>query len=215
MSSIHAVTLEVDDPTRAETFYAAVLGPDSPVRVRASQAPTTGFRGFSLSPVVPRPADVDHLVDAARDAGATVVRSPERSLWGYGGVFRAPDGTVWNVATPAKKDTGPATGRIDDLVLLLGVDDVAASKRFYVDRGLAVGRSYGRRYVEFEAEQGPVKLALYRRKALAKTVGVPPDGGGSHRLAIASDAGPFRDPDGFAWEATASVRGGSRDAAAG
>jgi hypothetical protein len=28
-----------------------------------------------------------------------------------------------------------------------------------------------------------------------------PDGTGSHRLVIGSDAGPFTDPDGFAWEA--------------
>lgn len=46
-----------------------------------------------------------------------------------------------------------------------------------------------------------VKLALYGRRALAKDVGVAPDGTGSHRLIIGSDAGPFTDPDGFAWEA--------------
>ena len=45
-----------------------------------------------------------------------------------------------------------------------------------------------------------MKLSLYGRKALAKTAGVSPDGSGSHRIAINSDAGPFTDPDGFAWE---------------
>jgi hypothetical protein len=43
-------------------------------------------------------------------------------------------------------------------------------------------------------------LALYRHRALAKDAGVSPDGTGSHRLIIGSDAGPFTDPDGFAWE---------------
>jgi hypothetical protein len=34
--------------------------------------------------------------------------------------------------------------------------------------------------------------------------GVAPDGTGSHRLTIGSDAGPFTDPDGFAWEAAST-----------
>ena len=84
-------------------------------------------------------------------------------------------------------------------MLLLGVADVAASKRFYVDRGLEVARSFGRKYVEFATGAG-VKLALYGRRALAKDAGVSPDGTGSHRIVIGSDAGPFTDPDGFAWQ---------------
>ena len=98
-------------------------------------------------------------------------------------------------------DPGPATRQIDQIVLLLGAADVAASKRFYVDRGLAVAKSFGRKYVEFTTPSSPVKLALYGHRALAKDAGVPPGGTGSHRLAIGSDAGPFTDPDGFAWEA--------------
>jgi catechol 2,3-dioxygenase-like lactoylglutathione lyase family enzyme len=86
-------------------------------------------------------------------------------------------------------------------VLLLGVADVAASKKFYVDHGLAVAKSFGRKYVQFATPSGPVKLGLYGRRALAKDAGVPADGTGSHRLTIGSDAGPFTDPDGFAWEA--------------
>ena len=46
----------------------------------------------------------------------------------------------------------------------------------------------------------PCKLAVCVRRALAKDPGVSPDGTGSHRLTIGSDAGPFTDPDGFAWE---------------
>jgi catechol 2,3-dioxygenase-like lactoylglutathione lyase family enzyme len=87
-------------------------------------------------------------------------------------------------------------------VLQLGVADVAASKRFYVDRGLAVAKSYGRRYVEFDTPSSPVKLTLYERRALAKVAGVAPEGTGSHRLMIGSDAGPFTDPDGFVWVAS-------------
>jgi hypothetical protein len=200
MTSIESVTLDVADPTAADHFYNAAFGLGTRVRLRASEAPTTGFRGFTLSLIVSQPADVNELVGAALDAGATTLKPAAKSLWGYGGVVQAPDGTVWKVATSAKKDKGPATRQIDEIALLLGVDDVATSKRFYVDRGLAVAKSYGSKYVEFATPSSPVKLGLYKRRALAKDAGVAPDGTGSHRLVIGIDAGPFTDPDGFAWE---------------
>jgi catechol 2,3-dioxygenase-like lactoylglutathione lyase family enzyme len=202
MTSIECITLEVADPTAADHFYTAALGLGDQVRVRASQAPTTGFRGFTLSLIVSQPATVNGLVRAALDAGATALKPAAKSLWGYGGVVQAPDGTICTIASSTKKDTGPATRQVDDVVLQLGVEDVAASKRFYVDRGLAVAKSFGRRYVEFATPSSPVKLALLKRPALAKAAGVSPDGTGSHRIVVGSDAGPFTDPDGFAWEAT-------------
>jgi len=199
MASIESVTLEVADPTAANHFYTAAFGLGTQVRLRASEAPTTGFRGFTLSLTVSQPATVSGLLGAALGAGATPLKPAAKSLWGYGGVVQAPDGTIVTVASSSKKDTSPATGQIDAIVLQFGVVDVAASKRFYVDRNLTVAKSYGRRYVEFDT--GPVKLTLYRRRALAKVAGVSPDGTGSHRLVVGSDAGPFTDPDGFVWEA--------------
>jgi predicted lactoylglutathione lyase len=201
MTSIESLTLEVPDPAVANAFYTAAFGLGTQMGVRASDAPTTGFRAFTLSVVVSQPSTVDALVGAALDAGATTLKPVAKSLWGYGGVVRAPDGAIWKVATSSKKNTGPATREIDDIVLLLGVEDVAATKRFYVDHGLTVARSFGRKYVEFAAPSKQVKLALYGRRALAKDAGVSPDGTGSHRIVIGSDAGPFTDPDGFAWEA--------------
>jgi predicted lactoylglutathione lyase len=199
MATIEFVTIEVADPTAADRFYTAAFGLGTRLRLRASEAPTTGFRGFTLSLIVSQPATVNGLIGAALEAGAVSLKPAAKSLWGYGGAVQAPDGTVWTVASSAKKDTDPATRQIDDVVLQLGVADVAASKRFYVDRGLTVAKSYGRRYVEFGT--GPVKLTLYKRRALAKVAGIAPDGTGSHRLTVGSDAGPFTDPDGFAWEA--------------
>ncbi|WP_371480646.1 glyoxalase [Kitasatospora sp. NBC_00315] len=201
MASIESITLEVADPTAADPFHTAAFGLDTQLRLRASDAPSTGFRGFTLALTVAQPSTVDSLIGTALDAGATTLKPAAKSLWGYSGVVRAPDGTIWKIATSAKKDTGPATRVIDDIVLLLGVADMAASKRFYVDRGLAVAKSFSRVYVEFAAGPGPVKLALYRRRALAKDLGVTPDGTGSHRLVIGGGAGPVTDPDGFAWEA--------------
>jgi uncharacterized glyoxalase superfamily protein PhnB len=203
MTSIESITLEVADADAARRFYSSAFGLDRQVRVRGSEAPTAGFRGFTLSLVVSQPADVDALVEAAVDAGAATLKPAAKSLWGYGGVVQAPDGTIWQIASSSKKDTGPATRRIDEIVLLLGVADMAGSKRFYVEHGLPVAKSFGSKYVEFDTGSGAVKLALYKRRGLAKLVGVSPDGAGSHRLTVNSDAGPFTDPDGFAW-ATAS-----------
>jgi catechol 2,3-dioxygenase-like lactoylglutathione lyase family enzyme len=199
-AAITSVTLEVPDPDAADGFYQAAFGLGSQVRVRESQAPTTGFRGFTLSLVVSQPSTVDALVGAALEAGATTIKPAKKGIFGYGGVVRAPDGTIWKIATSAKKDTGPATRQVDDIVLLLGCADVAATKRFYIERGLTVARGFGSKYVEFAAPAGHIKLALYKRRALAKDAGVPPEGTGSHRITITSDAGPFTDPDGFAWE---------------
>jgi hypothetical protein len=201
MTSIDSVTLEVADPTSAERFYAAAFGLGPQVRLRASAAPTAGFRGFTLSLTVSQPANASALIDAAVEAGATTLKPAAKSLWGYGGVVQAPDGTIWKVATSARKDSGPATRQIDRLVLLIGSQDVAASKQFYVDHGLPVGKSFGRKYVEFAIPSSPVKFGLYGHQALAKDAGVPPEGTGSHRLIIDSDAGSFTDPDGFAWAA--------------
>ena len=199
--SITSVTLEGPDPSAVNNFYNAAFDLGDQLRLRASEAPTTGFRGFTLSLVVSRPATVDGFIRLAIDAGATPLKPVKKGFWGYGGVVQAPDGAIWKVATSSKRDGGPATRQVDDIVLLLGVADVAASQRFYVDRGLAVARSFGRKYVEFAAPSTHIKLALYGRRALAKDAGVGPDGAGSHRIVIGSHAGPFTDPDGFVWEA--------------
>lgn len=199
MTSIDSITLEVPDLAAANAFHAAAFDLDSQVGARASDVPTSGFRGFTMSLVVSGPSTVESLIGTAVDAGATTLKPAAKSFWGFGGVVRAPDGTIWKVATSSKKETGPATRRIDDVVLLLGVADVKASKRFYVDRGLTVARSFGSKYVEFDTTN--IKLALYGRRALAKDAGVSPEGSGSHRIAIASSLGAFTDPDGFEWEA--------------
>jgi predicted lactoylglutathione lyase len=201
MTHIDNITLDVADPTSAATFYDTAFGLGSRLQFRASDAPTEGFRGFTMSLLASQPANVDALVDAALAAGATSLKPVAKSLWGYGGVVQAPDGAIWKVASSSKKNSGPASRQIDDIVLLLGVEDVKATKSFYVDRGLTVGKSFGSKYVELET--APIKLALYGRRALAKDAGVPPVGSGSHRLSIAGDAGAFTDPDGFAWDAGA------------
>lgn len=198
MTTISHLIIEADDVEAARSLYTDTLGVDS-IQVRASSAPTTGFRGFTISLITSQPGNATALLDAAVAAGARVLKPAKKSFWGFGGVVQAPDGTLIKVASSAKKDSAPVTPTFDEVVLLLGVSDMSATKEFYVAKGLALGKSYGGKYAEF-AGDGAVKLALYPRKAAAKDAGVPAEGSGSHRLVVAGSAGAFLDPDGFAWE---------------
>ena len=197
---IASLTLEVSDPAASESFYETALGVGSQVRARTADTPATGFRGFTISLVVGQPSTVDSLLETALAGGAKMLKPAQKGLWGYGAVVQDADGVIWKLATSAKKDKGPATRKIDDLVLLIGAADLGASKRFYVEHGLSVKRSFPGRYVEFDAP-GDITLALYPGRAgLAKDAGISPYGDGPHGIAVNSNAGEFSDPDGFSWE---------------
>ncbi|MEY9910227.1 putative lactoylglutathione lyase [Catenulispora sp. MAP12-49] len=202
MPVIESVILESPEPEATEAFYAAAFGLDDRLRVRATEAPTTGFRGYLLSLVVSQPGNADLLTAAALEHGAKVLQPAKKSFWGYGGIIQAPDGAIWKISTSEKKDSAPATRAIDAFVLLLGVTDVKTTKQFYVDRGLTVAKSFGSKYVEFDTAPSPVKLAMYTRRAAAKDAGIDPEGTGSRRLAITAGGDrSFTDPDGLGWEA--------------
>ncbi|GAA3946209.1 glyoxalase [Microbacterium soli] len=199
MNAIESITLEVNDLSAAEAFYTSAFQIGDRLRLVDGDSATSGFRGFTLSLVASQPADVDALLRSATDAGATVLKPVAKTLWGYGGTVQAPDGTIWKAATSAKRSSTDGALRFDSLVLLLGVEKVADSQRFYVDRGFERGRRVGN-YAELGASTDAVRLALYKRSALAKDAGVPVDGSGSHRLRIHPTTGRFTDPDGFRWE---------------
>jgi catechol 2,3-dioxygenase-like lactoylglutathione lyase family enzyme len=206
MTTIKSVTLEVEDVAAAQAFYDEAFGLGPTLEFRAGQSPTSGFRAFTMSLVVSQPATVDGFLATALQAGATELKPVKRNLWGYAGVVRAPDGAIWKVATPARKNSGPATRDVDNFTVLLGVADVGASKAFYVEHGVAVAKSFGKKYVQFDT--GPaVTLGLYARKALAKDAGVDEAGSGSARMVLGSDGGAFTDPDGFAWESAPAMVG--------
>lgn len=165
MATVESVVLEATEPADTAQFITEALGVSDRVGARGSGEPGSGFRGFALSLVVSQPSTVDSLVATALDSGATTAERVKRSLWGYGGVVQAPDGTLWKIATSSKKESGPPTRQVDDIVLLLGVEDVKASRRFYVDRGLVVAKSFGGKYVQFESSPTGITLALLRRDA--------------------------------------------------
>jgi hypothetical protein len=62
----------VADPEAARRFYSA-FGVDTYLCLRASEAHSTGFRGFTLTLTVAGPATVDSFVGAAENAGVTVL----------------------------------------------------------------------------------------------------------------------------------------------
>src|SRR5690606_13881383 len=182
-TTVETVVIEsatADD--RTEAFFRA-LGLQERVRVRPG-APGSGFRGFTVSLVLDQPSSVDATVAAALAAGGTEVKPVSRSLWGYGGTVAAPDGTVVTVASAQKKDTGPATSEIQQLVVQLAVDDVAASTAFYAERGVGTGRKVrpslrrarhraGRRHAEpaRRAREGGGRARRGRRRPRCRAAG--------------------------------------------
>ncbi|QNA92057.1 MULTISPECIES: glyoxalase [unclassified Microbacterium] len=198
-TTITSLTLDVSDVDAARSFYAQAFDLGDRLRFRTADTDASGFRGYTLSLVVSQPANVRALVDAAAAAGARVIKPVAKSLWGVGGTIQAPDGSIWKVATSAKKDSAPPTRDVDEIVLLLGADDVVASKSFYMERGIPVGKSFGRSYVQFDTGTSPIGLGLYRHASLAKDAGVPAEGSGSHRITINGVLGAAVDPDGFVW----------------
>ncbi|WP_226532165.1 glyoxalase [Microbacterium paraoxydans] len=198
-TTIDSLTLDVPDVDAARSFYAQAFGLGDRLHFRTADAESSGFRGYTLSLVVSRPANVHALVDAAVAAGATLIKPVAKSLWGVGGTIQAPDGAIWKVATSAKKDTAPPSRTVDEMILLLGAADVVVSKNFYTDRGVPVAKSFGRSYVQFDTGASPIGLGLYRHASLAKDAGVPAGGSGSHRLTVNGALGAAVDPDGFVW----------------
>ena len=130
MPSIDSITLEVADIAAAERFYNAAFGLGDLLRFRASDAPTTGFRGFTLSLIVAQPSTVTALVDSAVAAGATTLKPVEKSLWGYGGSVQAPDGKPGG-----SKETAVYPGRLSRIIRRDEAGDRRADRR-RVDRTL-------------------------------------------------------------------------------
>ena len=78
MTTIDSIIIEAADPAPAKDFYRTAFGLADQLQVRAAEAPTSGFRGFTLSLKVSQPADVNILVDTAVDAGATTIKPVAR-----------------------------------------------------------------------------------------------------------------------------------------
>ena len=120
---ISMITLGVRDLTAAIEFYEKGLGfprMESPPSVAfftlngtwlglygrealaddaKIAAEGTGFEGFSLAHNVGSEKEVDAVVDQAVQAGATLIKKPQKVFWGgYSGYFKDLDGHLWEVA---------------------------------------------------------------------------------------------------------------------
>jgi hypothetical protein len=59
----------------------------------------SGYGGVTLAYNVGSPAEVDEVIQQARDGGATISREPGETFWGgYSGVFLDPGGYPWEIA---------------------------------------------------------------------------------------------------------------------
>jgi predicted lactoylglutathione lyase len=118
---VSLITLGVADLPRARQFYEA-LGwevTDDPEETVFFQAggmvvalwsrksleedsdveDTGGWGGVTLAHNVSSPAEVDEVIEEARQAGARIAREGAETFWGgYSGVFVDPDGHPWEVA---------------------------------------------------------------------------------------------------------------------
>ena len=118
---ISAITLGVRDMRRSRVFYEALgwVTPDKPEddiyffqlgglivgiwdRVKLAEDSAVedsgGWGGITLAHNVRSREEVDAILAAARQAGATIGRPAAETFWGgYGGIFLDPDGHPWEV----------------------------------------------------------------------------------------------------------------------
>lgn len=116
------ITLGVDDLHRARAFYEAMgwavsdapgddvvffqaggmvfaLWDRTALAEDSAVEDTGGWGGVTLAYNTRTPTEVDHVIEQAREAGATIGREPAETFWGgYSGVFIDPDGHPWEVA---------------------------------------------------------------------------------------------------------------------
>lgn len=59
----------------------------------------SGFEAFALAHNVHSEAEVDDVMRQALEAGATLVKKPQKVFWGgYSGYFKDPDSHLWEIA---------------------------------------------------------------------------------------------------------------------
>ncbi|TCP56147.1 putative lactoylglutathione lyase [Tamaricihabitans halophyticus] len=200
MLSLDTIRLGVPEVADAQRFYADTFVPADVVAVHgaeelaadaATKPATSGFRGYVMSYVVSQPSEVRFVLDAAVRAGATVLKPAKKSLFGaFSAVYQAPDGAIWKLSAPTKKDTGPAAEppAPTETAALLGVAEPKATKEFYTALGMTADRDYGNKYIDFRPTPGTARLALMTRPVLAKDVGVAADGSGFSSVVLGARA---------------------------
>ncbi|GGO72058.1 VOC family protein [Nonomuraea cavernae] len=189
----HTARLNLHGTGRLALRQIGALAADS-----AANPATSGFRGYVLSCIVSRPAEVRALLQAATANGATVIKPAKKALFGeFVAVYQAPDGAVWKLAAASSKDTdlAPDPPKPTETALFLGVAKPKTSKAFYEKLGMNVDRDYGDKFIDFTIADGACRLGLLPRKALAKDAGVDEHGDGFSALVLTHTAATCDDVD--------------------
>ncbi|QFU86118.1 glyoxalase [Amycolatopsis sp. YIM 10] len=164
------------------------------------ETPGTGDGLCVLTYVVAQPSEVEAVLATAIRHGAKVLKPAKKSLFaGFAATCQAPDGSVWKVTAPPRKDTGPAANPPvpTELVAILGVADPKASKVFYEALGMKVDRDYGAKFIDFQLTPGRPRPGLMNRAALAKDAGAAAESAGGR---ITDADGEFTAPDDYRWK---------------
>lgn len=79
--------------------WLGLYGRDALAEDATVPAKGEGFEGFTLAHNVNSETEVDAVIAQAIEAGATLVKKPQKVFWGgYSGYFRDLDGHLWEVA---------------------------------------------------------------------------------------------------------------------
>jgi len=79
--------------------WLGLYGRDALAEDAAVSAEGKGFESFALAYNVHSQTEADEVMDQAVNAGATLVKKPQKVFWGgYSGYFKDPDGHLWEVA---------------------------------------------------------------------------------------------------------------------
>ena len=117
------ITLGVDDMVRAVEFYQnglgfprhgegddmaffklngtwlGLYGREALAEDAQVDAKGTGFNSFAIAHNVHSEEEVDEVMNEALEAGAELVKKPQKVFWGgYSGYFKDPDGHLWEIA---------------------------------------------------------------------------------------------------------------------
>jgi len=79
--------------------WLGLYGRDALAEDATVSAEGSGFAGFALAHNVESEAEVDAVMADVIEAGATLVKQPQKVFWGgYSGYFKDPDGYLWEIA---------------------------------------------------------------------------------------------------------------------